>query len=374
MSVGGVLPAGFFLTDPGRLELLGVRWVQVPVSALRAPLRAREAEPPLALRLAQPRFFAFPMTAVRGVRVVSSLVDAVDTPQEQVVATAHVRLASGRGEFSFPLRAGVQTAEWAWDRKDVRGAVRHQRPPPAESWPVAPSGGTEAFAGHHYAAELWLPGPYFVDGLRLEPVAGPFQLQLVRLALVEAASSRPLPLSPAALYTSDATRLREVSATPTVRLFEVPQTPGPARVAAALRVLPDDRAVLDALAQPRQFGVDPLREALATAADAAGITVAPGARAGRAEVLGRSAGRIDVRAEGPGVLVLADSYDPGWRAQLDGERVALLRVNHAQAGLVLPPGPHRLLLRYRPRGWGPGLLLFALGALGLLAAVLRERR
>jgi hypothetical protein len=366
MSVGGVLPAAFFLTDPGRLELLGVRWVQVPVSALRSPSRAREAEPPLGLPLLEPRFFAFPMTAARSVRLVSSLINAAAVPQDQVVALAHVRLASGRGEFTLPLRAGVHTAEWAWDRPDVRAAARHRRPEPAESWPAG-----AGFSGHHYLAELALPGSYFVDGLRLEPVEGPFQLQVMRVALVEAATSRPLPLAPAARYASDATRLREVTATPTVRLFELPRTLGPARVASGLRVLPDDRAVLEALAQPQRLGVDPLRDVLATAADAAGITVAAGARAGRAEVLGRSAGRIDVRAEGPGVLVLADSYDPGWRAQLDGGSVRLLRVNHAQAGLVLPPGPHRLLMRYRPRGWNLGLVLFAVGALGLAAAARR---
>jgi hypothetical protein len=370
MSVGGVLPAGFFQSDPGRLELLGVRWVQVPVSVLRAPERAREVEPPLGLPLVQPRFFAFPMTAARGVRIVSSLVNAAAVPQDQVVAFAHLRLASGRGEFSFPVRAGVHTAEWAWDRPDVRAAVQHQRPAPAESWPA----GKEGFSGHHYLGELPLPGVYFVDGLRLEPVSGPFQLQVIRVAVVEAATGRPRPLSPAALYVSDATRLREVAATPTVRLFEVPRTLGPARVAAALRVLPDDRAVLEALAQPQRSGVDPLRDVLATAADAAGLAVPPGAKASRAEVLNRSAGRIDVRAEGPGVLVLADSYDPGWSARLDGAPARLLRVNHAQAGLVLPPGPHRLLLRYHPRGWGAGLALFALGALGLLAVALRGRR
>jgi len=69
--------------------------------------------------------------------------------------------------------------------------------------------------------------------------------------------------------------------------------------------------------------------------------------------------------------VLADSYDAGWSAQLDGRPVRLLRVNHAEAGLVLPAGPHRLLLRYHPRGWGWSLALFALGALGLSAAAWR---
>jgi hypothetical protein len=367
LSVGGVLPAAFFASDPSRLELLGVRWVQVPVAALRGQDRRRELQPVLRLPLAEPRFFPFPMTAARGVRVVSSLVDAAAVPQEQVVATLRVRLASGRGAFSFPLRAGIETAEWAWDRPDVRATVKHQRPAPAESWPVAGAG----FSGHHYGAELPLPGPYFVDGVRLEPAPG-FRLQLMRLALVETRTGRALPLAPAAVYVSDATRLREAAATPTVRLFELARTIGPARVAAALRVLPDERAVLEALALPGRLGVDPLREALATASDAAGAEAPPAGRASRAELVQRSASRLEVRAEGPGVLVLAESWDAGWQARLDGAPVRLLRVNHCQAGVVLPAGPHRVVLRYRPRGWAFGLALAALGLVGMAAATWRS--
>jgi hypothetical protein len=368
MSVGGILPAGFFLSDPGRLELLGIRWVQVPASALRPS--AREAETALGMTLDRPRFFPFAMTAARAVRIVSSLANAVGAPQGQLVGTIHVRLASGRGQFSYPLRAGVETAEWAWDRADVRNVVRHRRPAPAESWAVT----GEGFSGHHYLAELPLPGSYYVDGVRLEPVPGPLVLRVMRLALVEAGTGRAEPLSAPALYLSDATRLREAAATPTVRLFEVQRTPGPAHVAARLHALGDDRAVLEALARPEPARVDPLRDALAVAAEAAGREPQPAGRAGRAEVVRRATGRLEVRAEGPGVLVLAESWDRGWSVLLDDRPAPALRVNHSELGVVLPGGTHRVALRYRPRGFTAGLLLCAAAALGLGLLAARERR
>ncbi|HET8646291.1 MAG TPA: YfhO family protein, partial [Vicinamibacteria bacterium] len=369
MSVGGVLPAGFPHGDPGRLELLGVRWVQVPVSALRGGAGRGAAEPAVHVPLSGPRFFPFPMTAARSVRIVSSLVDAAAVPQGHVVARVYVRLASGRGEFAFPLRAGLETAEWAWDRADVRAAVAHRRPPPAESWPVQ----EEGFSGHHYLAELPLPGSYYVDGVRLEPAAESYWLQLMRLALVEAPPARPLPLSGAALYVSDAHRLREAAAMPTVRLFEATRTMGPARVARALHVKAGDRAVLEAMALPERSGVDPVREALATEADVRGQELPAQGRASRAEVVHRTANRLDLRAEGPGVLVLAESWDRGWRARLDGRPARLLRVNHAQLGMVLPAGTHRVQLRYRPRGFALALALSAAGALALGALLLGRR-
>jgi hypothetical protein len=159
--------------------------------------------------------------------------------------------------------------------------------------------------------------------------------------------------------------LREAAATPTVRLFEVVNTMGPARVARRVHVMPDDRTALEAMALPDRFGVDSVREALATAADARSVALPEGGRAARAELVRRGPNRLEVRAEGPGLLVLAESWDAGWSARLDGRPVRLLRVNHAQTGVVLPGGPHRVALRYRARGFLAGLALFAAGALAL---------
>jgi hypothetical protein len=368
MSVGGILPADFYASDPGRLELLGIRWVQVPGAALRRT-GGREPEAPPLPPLEQARFFPFPMTAVRAVRVVSSLVDAIGVAQGQVVATLHVRLASGRGEFALPLRAGVDTAEWAWDRADVREAAGHQRPAPAQSWPVPGAG----FSGHHYRSELALPGGYFVDGVRLTPEPGPFKLRLVHLGLVEAETGRLEALSPAASYVSDAGRFQEVVATPTVRLFEVRRTQGPARMAARLRTFRDDGALLMALARPSALGVDPVQEALVLEKDAAGLDLAAPGRAGRAALLRHGGNEVEARAEGPGILVLAESWDPGWTVEVDGRPGRLLRVNHAETAVPLGPGLHRVVLRYHARGFVPGLVAALAAALALLAVALRAK-
>lgn len=368
MSAGGILPADFYASDPGRLELLGIRWVQVPAAALRrSGGREPEAAPPLPLE--HPLYVPFPMTAARAVRVVSSLLDATGVAQGQVVATLDVHLASGRGEFSLPLRAGVETAEWAWDRPDVRSAVAHQRPPPAQSWPVS----GEGYSGHHYRADLALPGSYFVDGVRITPAKGPFRLRVVRLALVDSASGRLEPLSPAALYVSDLARFQEVVATPTVRVLEVRRTLGAARVAARLHLFSDEGALVKALAQGGGAGIDAAHDALALQADARGLDLPQAGRSGRAQAVRRGANQLEVRAEGPGLLVLAESWDPGWRVEVDDRPARTLRVNHAEMGVPLPPGVHRVALRYRARGFTLALLLCGSAAAGLLALLWRAR-
>jgi hypothetical protein len=165
-----------------------------------------------------------------------------------------------------------------------------------------------------------------------------------------------------------------VAATPIVRLFEVRHAPGEARVAARARVLPDERAALEAMAMPEAVGLDPAQEVVATDGDVRGAELPAQGRSSRAEIVRRSQARLDVRAQGPGLLVLADSWDAGWSARVDGRPARVLRVNHAELAVALPEGTHRVLLRYRPRAFSLGLVLCALGAAALAAAAWRGGR
>ena len=262
MSVGGVLPGAFLRSDPARLALLGIRWVEVPASALAAGSDADGFGEPVTVALEPGRERFFPLPLVRGsqVRLVSWMSEAVAVPHASPVAQLGVRLASGR-EIPLLVRAGVETAEWAYDRPDVVGVIAHRRAPVLESFDAG------GFEGHHYLGVLPLPGRYLIDGVRVRRVEGPGRFTVSRLAVVDPESGRSIPVSLAAAYVSDAARFREAAATPGVRLFESTATVGPARVVERLRILPDDAAVLSALAAPTGSGVDPRREALATARD-----------------------------------------------------------------------------------------------------------
>ncbi len=79
-------------------------------------------------------------------------------------------------------------------------------------------------------------------------------------------------------------------------------------------------------------------------------------------------GRLDVRAEGPGLLVVSEGWDLGWSAEVDGAPARVARVNGAEIGVPLAAGRHRVPPALPPAGaWRAGLALAAVGALGLLA-------
>ncbi|HSB61467.1 MAG TPA: hypothetical protein VLI67_07090, partial [Vicinamibacteria bacterium] len=370
MSAFGTLPRDFFRSDAGRLELLGIRFVQVPSAALATRADAWGLGEDLALTLepARARFFPLPITRATELRFASSLARAVDVPQGEVVARVMARLAYGR-EIELPVRAGIDTAEWAWDRPDVRARVRHARPPLAASFPVP---GAE-FEGHHYLATIRLPARYAIDGLRFEAAPGAPPLSLLRVGVTDGATGRATGVSLIASYVSDTVRLAESAATPNVRLFEVLRGVGRAWVVESLRLLPDEEALLRQLREPTRAGIDSRRVALALQREAAGVALPGGSRSSRAELAREAGGRLELRAEGPGLLVVTESWDDGWTAEVDERPARLLRVNGGSIGLVLTAGTHRVLLQYRARGLVPGVILACLGALGLVAATLRTR-
>lgn len=73
---------------------------------------------------------------------------------------------------------------------------------------------------------------------------------------------------------------------------------------------------------------------------------------------------FDVRASGPGVVVLSEAFWPGdFRAEVNGRRMAVLRLNHAFKGVFVPAaGDYHVIFRYVPRKFPQNLILCGLGA------------
>ncbi len=80
---------------------------------------------------------------------------------------------------------------------------------------------------------------------------------------------------------------------------------------------------------------------------------------GTAEITGEIPTRVDISAkmETPGLVVLADLWDSGWHAYLDGKEVGILHANHAVRGVLVPAGSHSLEFRYAPASFAWGLRL-----------------
>ena len=83
---------------------------------------------------------------------------------------------------------------------------------------------------------------------------------------------------------------------------------------------------------------------------------------------------LEVEASDPGFVVLADAFDPGWRAEVDGRPAPVLRANVAFRAVAVPEGRHVVAMAYRPPAVGQGLTLSAASLLLLLGGVVSGAR
>ena len=81
-----------------------------------------------------------------------------------------------------------------------------------------------------------------------------------------------------------------------------------------------------------------------------------------------AAERLDLTAKMAcqGMVVVSDTFFPGWQATVDGKPAQIHEVNLAMRGVVVPQGQHELVMRYRPASVYLGAFLTGVGWLGAI--------
>jgi hypothetical protein len=232
----------------------------------------------------------------KRLRVISYLGEATTVPQGTPAIELRLRTSEGE-EQQVVLRAGVETAEWAYGRADVRGAVRHLQAPVALETRL--QGAVEGrFEVYEYWAleDVTLSAPLaeirgrslvpgitgFVDGIYVEPAAAP----------------ETQPLASGAEWVS----------------------PGGQQARATLA---GASATIDRDEAER---ID-----------------------------------VRTSSQSAGTLVLADAFYPGWTATVDGRPVAISPQDGLFRAVAVPAGEHTVIFRYRPRSLLLGAALSAIG-------------
>ncbi|MBS1871135.1 MAG: hypothetical protein JSS99_15905 [Actinobacteria bacterium] len=167
--------------------------------------------------------------------------------------------------------------------------------------------------------------------------------------------------------------LRRVYAGREATIFENPRATPRAFVAAAIQAVPD-------AASARATLVDSTfdaRHAIVVERDQPGageLAHADGALGVAAIVEERNARvTLHARLDRRGVVVLGDQLLDGWSVEVDGQPATPLRVDAVLRGVVVDPGNHEIVWRYRVPGLRAGVALSALSLALLLAAAALPR-
>jgi hypothetical protein len=85
---------------------------------------------------------------------------------------------------------------------------------------------------------------------------------------------------------------------------------------------------------------------------------------------------IEATTNEAGILVLAESYYPGWKAYVDGNETTLLKANHFYRAVELSKGDHNVEFIYDPLSFRVGMIVSSatLVILGFVSAILYLRR
>lgn len=134
-------------------------------------------------------------------------------------------------------------------------------------------------------------------------------------------------------------------------------------------VVPSARPVADQLDAVTAPSFDPRREAVTDGG-------APVTGTGGTATITRASDdqHVTLRTNGSGMLVLSDTWYPGWHATVDGRDAKIERVDQMLRGVRLPPGTHTVEMAYRPTSFRIGWIVSLVTALALVAAVLIARR
>ncbi|MGC8846342.1 MAG: YfhO family protein, partial [Candidatus Hydrogenedens sp.] len=82
---------------------------------------------------------------------------------------------------------------------------------------------------------------------------------------------------------------------------------------------------------------------------------------------------IQIKAPKEGFLVLLDTYNPGWKAFVDGELTEIFRTNGIFRGVPIPGGVHQVVFKYTSPGWDAGRIITFVAILLTLSTLLIEK-
>lgn len=376
------------------LDLASVRYIfapnRLPDTRRRYGGVAFDREQPLVVIETQTpdelRILRLAGAEARELRLMLALSQAVDVPQGVTVAEVRVSGPNWASQ-TFPIRAGLEAAEWAYDRPDVRALVKHDKPTPALSWNVRDETG-QAFDRHLFYLELPLAdgaGPLpVVDQIEIRLVRPGAQVRLFGASLIGAVTPAVYDLTRYSLARyqlayNDAEARVYTSATTRPRAFLVGQA---VRYDARWQALERLEAGLDITRQMTLENEPPVEaRPLVTPGPAdprLPLPPAPDATSlGRVALVEDTPTRVglSVEATAPAFLVLSDTYYPGWQATIDGVATPVLLANYNFRAVFVPPGAHRVTFSFEPTSVRLGFAIsLVTWALVIVAGLMLWRR
>lgn len=303
---------------------------------------------------------------VDSLSLVSNLTHSGSLRQEEPVAKITIHTADGR-EITRELKAGVDTAEWAHERADVRPVIQHSLAPIFSS---QPGDDKNSFPSYRYWSRIELGENTNVDRVQITSQTREASLIIWKATLY---NSRGGAVSLLTQRLPD--HWRKVFDYDRVKIYENPRALPRVWLTPWAEVVSPEEALRRIRGEGEMF--NPRETTLLEIApeELRQLSVGKFENTAEARIVGYESGHLVIQAEAdkPSVLVVSEINYPGWVATVNGQRATIYAANYLLRGVLLPAGAHRVEMRYVPPAARSGALLSALTLFFVIAAFVKVR-
>jgi hypothetical protein len=292
------------------------------------------------------------------VAMVTSMADSKDEPQGATVAKLRLFTSDGR-VLERDLLAGVDASEWAHERADVKGSIRHQLAPVFDS---APGDKENSFPFLRYWTRVKLNERTRVDRIELSNVSKRAVFAVWKMTLHDSKTNRSLTLPH-----YDLERFESVYEKDGVEIIRNKRWLPPVWLVAEAEIV-DGEEALRRIRGDSDKSFDPRRTALLEVSpnELPHLPGGPVRNAASAKLVVREPNRllIQTQSESPALLVVSEVNFPGWVATIDGVEKSIHTTDFILRSVEVPAGTHQVEMRYKAPAARNGALI------GLMTLVL----
>jgi hypothetical protein len=311
--------------------------------------------------------------------LVTTLVESTAVENGTPIARVEIRAKDGQ-TISRNILAGNHTAEWAYERSDVRAVIRHSLAP---IFDTSPGDEQYSFPAHRYLAVIPLGQSHKIDQIIIEKIPNTAPLKVWKAGIYDSGTKNTVQLYALGEKVRirnilDPNRWTEVHRTKDTITYRNNRAMPRAWLVGEVKVVGAEDA-LKIITGEGECDFDPRRTALI---EADGKSSSILSQLQGSDVSSTSTARItsykpneleiETAADHPSFLVVSEINYPGWIAFIDGRKEPIFQTNYLLRGVVLPPGKHMIEMKYTAPAFWKGVYVSSLTILIIISLAAYE--
>lgn len=305
--------------------------------------------------------------AVDSLSLVTTLANSVHLEQGRTVGRIILHTADGH-TIEREVKAGIDSAEWAYERLEVKAAIRHSRPAVFDS---QPADAQNSFQALRFQTKFDLGEKVLVDRVEVRNVDDLASLIIWKATLYDSADKEAyvlrqrLPEHWRKVYEHDnVTIFENPNALP--RVWMIPQSRAISEEDALKAIRgegeqkfnPREIALLE---KPPLTKVNLAIDEAFSQASASMVSYAPNHLV------------VETSSDKRAALVVSEMNYPGWEATIDGQPAEIYTADFLLRGMIVPEGKHKIEMRYAAPAAAKSGILSALALLFIGVALVKTR-